>query len=162
MHIVVDIVCSSLTLNSSFYLLPPHVLSILCHNLHHFIVCISWLIFINTLLYILYKYTSFVPPTLITFTHGLSCPFRVIFNIFCRDGVVVMDLFNFCLSGNSSFLLLFWMISLLDRIFLAPEIFLSVLWRSTFFCLKSFHKKNLLIPCGISLVYNCLLLFCCF
>ena len=61
-------------------------------------------------------------PTIMTFSVHLKIPF----NISYKTGLVVINFFNFCLSGKLS-LLLFLMIILLDRIFFFFFFFLA-LW----------------------------------
>ena len=77
-------------------------------------------------------------------TFGLSFPLRVPFNITCRAGLVVLNSFSFCL-GNSLSFLLFWMIALIDRIFLATDSSHSVCWvyHITPFWLSMFLLRNL-------------------
>ena len=90
---------------------------------------------------------------------------RVPFNISCRAGLVVVNSFSFCLSENSLSFLLFWMIALLARVFLAAYFSHSACWiyHAIFFWLARFLWRDLLLtlfvfPCQLGTSFVLLLL----
>ena len=76
---------------------------------------------------------------------SLLCTQRVHFIISCRDGFVLMNFFSFVRLGETLYLFLFWMIALLDRVFLAAHFSLSALWiyhATAFWPAKFLLKKS--------------------
>ena len=105
------------------YSTSPNILGIWYHTSCPFILWISWLVFIDIL-----NFTAFVFPIFLTPTYSLSFLLRVLFNISCMAGLLVMNSLTFVCLGNSLSLLLFWMIPLLNRVFLAAGFFFPALW----------------------------------